>query len=373
MQREAQPRIPDRWLPWTRTAWALAALASLGTVGALIAARRPHNRIGWFFCYIGLVSGIQTFVEEYAVYALLTRSDTSPAVMWVAWIQSWFWVLTMPILLLPLVFPDGQLLSPRWRFVLWLGGLNTAFLLFGFAFAPLPMQSFDDRLNPYALGGESGIVLFLLDAAFALLAVTTLAAAAAMFVRFRRSKGEERQQLKWFTYAAALAAIIIAVFQDEPTVGAMMSIMAMLALPVATGIAILRYRLWDIDILIRRTLIYGVLTAMLALVYFGSVVVIQQILRALTGQSSEIAIVISTLAIAALFTPLRRRVQEVIDRRFFRKKYDAQQVLAKFALTARDETDLAELMGELQRVVVETMQPEGVGVWLKPTGRESRG
>ncbi len=355
--------IGARWGPRGYAAVFAVAFAS---VGALIVPRHPRNGIGWIFCYVGLMNGIQTLLEEYAVYALLAHPGTLPAGDWLAWMQTWFWVpAAMPIFTLPFLFPNGRVLSPRWQLVLWLGGMTTALLLFGAAFAPVPLQSFDDRMNPYALGGDSGIMLVVYDVALALLAVVVLLGAASMFVRFRRSSGVERQQLKWFTYAAALAATIFVVFQDEPTVGAMMSILAMLALPVATGIAILRFRLWDIDLIIRRTLIYGVLTGALAFVYFGLVVLLQQLLRAVSGQSSELAIIVSTLAIAALFNPLRRRVQDVIDRRFYRRKYNAAHVLADFAATARDEVELEKLTARLVEVVQETMQPSHVSLWLK--------
>ena len=351
---------------WGPRGYAAAFAVAYSTVGALIVARHPRNVIGWIFCHIGLFNGIQTFVEEYAVYALLTSPGSVPAGDWVAWVQTWFWVLAaMPILLLAFLFPDGRLLSPRWQPALWLSGFSIALLFFGAAFGPGPLQSFNDLMNPYALGGDSGIVPFIYDAAFLLLVVTFLTGAASMLVRFRRSRGEERQQLKWFTYAAVLIAIVVAVFRDEPTVGALIGVVAMLALPVATAIAILRYRLYDIDLLIRKTLVYSALTGLLALTYFGSVVILQSLFTAVTGQQSAVAIVLSTLAIAALFNPVRRRVQDAIDRRFYRKKYDAAKVIAEFAGTCRDETDLDRLTARLVEVVEETMQPESVGLWLK--------
>jgi peptidoglycan/LPS O-acetylase OafA/YrhL len=200
---------------------------------------------------------------------------------------------------------------------------------------------------------------------------------AALVVRYRRAGRVERQQMKWLLVATALFAaayIPVFLFTDfdfgpDAVFWSYLWMVAMLLIPVAIGIAILRYRLYDIDVIIRKALLYAVLTALLALVYFGSIALIQGIVTAVSGQSSSVVIVLSTLAIAALFAPLRRRIQDVIDRRFFRKKYDAQRVLAQFAVTARDETDLDTLTAELARVVQETLQPEHVSVWLREDNR----
>ena len=187
----------------------------------------------------------------------------------------------------------------------------------------------------------------------------------------------ERQQTKWFLvgFGLIVALTSVTVFLDATGRGGILNdigdVLLWMPLYFGLAIAILRYRLWDIDVIIRKTLVYGVLTALLALVYFGGVILLQRLVGALTGvEQSTLAVVVSTLAIAALFTPLRRRIQDVIDRRFYRRKYDAQRVLAQFALTARDETDLDALTGELARIVQETLQPEGVSVWLKPIDRQ---
>jgi hypothetical protein len=186
------------------------------------------------------------------------------------------------------------------------------------------------------------------------------------------AKADERQQLKWFAYAAGLLVVFF-VANDFlfPLVGDLLFLVGIALLPISVGIAILRHRLFDIDVIIRRTLVYGVLTAALALVYFGSVVLLQQLFRVLTGQTSQLAIVVSTLAIAAVFNPLRRRVQEVIDRRFYRRKYDAARTLAAFSATVRDEVDLDRLTAELLRMVEETMQPEHVSLWLRKPERKA--
>jgi hypothetical protein len=195
-----------------------------------------------------------------------------------------------------------------------------------------------------------------------------LASAASLVVRFRRSRGEERLQLKWVAYAAAVTVAIVvpAVAVTRGASPSPIIVVAAPLVPVAAGVAILRYRLYDIDVVINRTLVYGLLTALLVVVYFGGVVVLQYVFRMLTGGESQLAIVASTLAIAALFDPLRRRVQAFVDRRFYRRKYDAAKTLAAFNARLRHETELDTLSGEVVGVVREAMQPAHVSVWLRP-------
>jgi hypothetical protein len=203
-----------------------------------------------------------------------------------------------------------------------------------------------------------------------------LAAAASLVVRFLRSVGEERQQLKWFTYAAAFLPIWFLVNSPieaaVPKLFAILDSLVIAAVPIAAGIAILRYRLYDIDLLINRTLVYGALTLLLAMIYFGGVVLVQATLRAVSGQEASLAVVASTLVIAALFNPLRGRIQNFIDRRFYRRKYDARETLSAFSLRLREETDLDRLGGELVSVVRETMQPEHASLWLRSSGGQKR-
>jgi hypothetical protein len=197
-------------------------------------------------------------------------------------------------------------------------------------------------------------------------------------IRFRRVGGVEREQIKWLFYAAAIFAFtyvpsfILTDFTDPENLWSFLWVFGMLSIPLAIAIAILRYRLYDIDIIIRRTLQYALLTALLALVYFGGVVLLQSLFESITGEQSAIAIVLSTLVIAALFAPLRLRIQKSIDKRFYRHRYDAEQALASFASTARDEVDLDELTAALVRVVDDTMQPEMVSLWLYNTNKRIR-
>jgi hypothetical protein len=224
-------------------------------------------------------------------------------------------------------------------------------------------------------GGErQGWLIAFAEAGFPLMLVAGLLAVISLFVRFHRARGIERQQIKWFASAAALTFAWIFLFEQLlgaeggvlEAIGAVSSLVLVPSIPIATGIAILRHRLYDIDLIINRTLVYGALTALLVAVYVGTIVVLQGLLRALSGQESQLAIVASTLVIAALFNPLRRRIQSFIDKRFYRSNYDARKMLEAFSAKLRDETDLEALNNELVGVVRETMQPAHVSLWLRP-------
>jgi hypothetical protein len=269
-----------------------------------------------------------------------------------------------------LLFPDGRLPSPRWRLVAWLSAIDLA-LIVPTAIVAWPLRGPALLGDGESFGGTGGLFYIVSTAVIALMLVCGLASVVSLIVRFRRSQGIERQQLKWFTYAGivtfALLVISEFVFSRIGEHWRRLLLPFVPSLPVAAAIAILRYRLYDIDVIIRRTLIYGALTSTLALVYFGSVVLLQSVFTAVGGQRSPVVIVASTLAIAALFNPLRHRVQDFIDRRFYRHKYDAAKTLATFSATMRDETDLDRLTETLVVVVEETMQPAHVSLWLKPT------
>jgi hypothetical protein len=346
-------------------------------VGVLIASRRPENPIGWMFCLIGLSSAWEFFAQEYAFYALVTQPGALPGGVWMAWTQIWTagiaWTLMFFALLL---FPDGRLPSPRWRPFAWFAA--TTFILLSLLAALEPTRLLGVRVpNPTGIEQAAGIIELSQSILIPITVGIVLAMAASVIVRFKRAGGEERQQLKWLAYTAgflgASRGLNVLNFQVvhsrviEYAVG-IPGIVAIAAVPAAIGVAILRYGLYEIDIIINRTLVYGSLTALLALVYLGSVATTQAIFRALTGQEHQpqLAVVISTLAIAALFNPLRRRIQAFIDRRFYRRKYDARKTLEAFSARLRDETDLDALNAELVGVVRETMQPVHVSLWLRP-------
>ena len=360
--------------------WYLLLFMSFATVGALVASRRPGNAIGWIFCYLGVSFPLVGAGEEYALYALVTEPGSLPGGEGLVWLAA---VLSGPIVfavfaLVLLLFPEGRLLSRRWRLVIWLD-LIAAVCLLAWAFEPGPLENLGlVRLaNPFgverlaALLGTLGMVGLLLTLAVA------VAGGISLVVRFRRARGVERQQLKWFAFSGVVFCVVFAIgpvlwyLPSSPGTEWIWTVLFLLGastIPVAVGIAIMRYRLYEIDLLINRTLVYGALTASLAAVYFASVATTQAVFRAFTGQEQQpqLAIVFSTLAIAALFNPLRGRIQSFIDRRFFRSKYDATKTLEAFSDKLRDQTDLEALNGNLVGVVTETMQPAHVSLWLRP-------
>jgi hypothetical protein len=338
----------------------------LATVGALIVSRQPSNAIGWIFCAAAASLALNFLTGAYAVYAYRVGGGRLPAAQLVEWASGWLWIppiwlLSAPLLLL---FPNGRLLGPRWRWVLWIAAGFIPFAFVGNAFSQA--NSTDEFPNPYAIVGAESILSLAQTIAGMIMLFSLAAGIVSLVLRYRRGGWVERQQLKWFLAAAAVLPVAVMASEAYPALQTMFMPIALALLPAATGIAILRYRLYDIDIIINRTLVYGLLTILLAFVYVGCVVVLQTLVVPVVG-GSEIAIVASTLVIAALFTPLRRRIQNLIDRRFYRRKYDAAKVLAAFGTTARDETDLDALTGEMLRVVDETVQPEFVGLWLKET------
>jgi hypothetical protein len=363
--------VYDYWLENTLSA------VLFSTVGAIVASRRAENSVGWLFCLLGLAFSIGHFSSQYAIYAQLAQPDLLPAGQALAWISSW---ILPPIIVLQvfsfLLFPTGRLPSRRWMWLAWLtmasAVVGTIFSAFSFgANAGLgPVQ------NPLGIEGFSNVY----DAVLTFLTLLTFPAALSPFARLRRAGGVERQQIKWFAYAAAATvcglvfAYMIPNSIDTPPwfewAGYALLIATTPAIPVSIGIAILRYRLYDIDRIINRTLVYGALTVMLGATYFGSVVVLQQVFRTVSGQQSTVAVVASTLAIAALFNPLLRPVQSFVDRRFYRRKYDAAKTLEQFSSKLRDETDLNALSGDILAVVRETMQPEHVSLWLREPERK---
>jgi hypothetical protein len=355
-----------------------ALVLSFSTVGALIATRRPENRIGWILMAAGFALGAEIILSGYVDFSLARPPGRLPGTEWVAWFAQWVWVpgFGPALTFLLLLFPDGRLPSRRWRPVAWLAVAAMGTLALGSAFTPGPFVDRPEVTNPLGLTLFEGSLLEEGGVGWLLFPASVVLSATSMVVRFRRAAGEELQQIKWFALAAAFAAVgwvaITFAYGSEESlvvVGAeLLQLISFLSIPLAVGIAILKYRLYDIDLIINRTLVYGALTATLAAVYLGGVTATQAILRILTGQERQpqLAIVVSTLVIAALFNPLRRRIQSFIDRRFYRKKYDARKTLEAFSAKLRDETDLEALNNELVGVVRETMQPAHVSLWLRP-------
>src|SRR5215204_2304267 len=360
---------------------------SFAAFGALVASRQPRNTIGWIFCVIGLFLTSSGAGGQYAIYAVVSSPGSLPGGGTAAWLEARLGgpiIFTMFALLL-LLFPDGRPPSHRWRAVLWLD-LIAAVLLFVGSFKPGPMPTSSLNVaNPFGIEQIGALLNVLLYVGLSLALAVTAVGAVSLMVRFRRSRAEERQQIKWFAFAGAIMCAVTAAGPflwslppSSPGVTLIWPVLFLSAastIPVATGIAILKYRLYDIDVVINRTLVYGSLTALLALVYFGGVATTQVVFRVLTGQEqqAQLAIVVSTLVIAALFTPLRRRIQGFIDRRFYRGKYDARKTLEAFPAKLRDETNLDALSDDLAGVVRETMQPAHVSLWLRPDTAPKKG
>src|ERR671914_601565 len=329
------------------------------TVGAIVASRRPENAVGWLLCLSGVAVGTSSFASQYAIYALLARPGSLPAGEALAWIASWL----LPIMIglqvfYLLLFPTGRLPSRRWR---WLAWLTVAFVVVGVilsAFSPgAYLGSLGPIRNPLGIEGFTNTYKAVLYTVSPLL---YSAVALSLLLRLSRAEGVERQQLKWFAYSAAIFAlgivlIVIPLAIDTPPwyewVGTAIFTVAGAAIPISIGIAILRYRLYEIDTLINRTLVYGALTAILVAHYYGSIIWLQIAFVELTGQRSTLAVVVSTLVIAALFRPWHRWVQAFVDRRFYRRKYDARKTLEAFSAKLRNETNLDALSDDLVGVV----------------------
>jgi hypothetical protein len=352
--------------------WAEDTLLAVGysTVGAVTASHRPGNPVGWVLCSIGLSWGVAHLTSEYATYALLAAPGSLPAAGAAAWIYSWIWVPALGfIVFLPLLFPTGHLPSARWRPFAWLSVLVAAAGSVVAAFSPGPGVGFSIR-NPFGIESLPDFNEELQAFMFVLIFV----AAASLVWRLHQARGVERQQIKWVAYAGVLGGgaslptytvLEAADLRWLHLVGYVAALIGILGVPTAVGIAIMRYRLYEIDLLINRTLVYGTLTAMLVALYFGGIVLLQGVFVALTSEKSTLAVVASTLLIAALFTPLRHRIQSFIDKRFYRSKYDGRRTLEAFSATLRDETDLEALNNDLVSVVRETMQPAHVSLWLR--------
>jgi hypothetical protein len=348
----------------------ICAFGAFGLVGALIIWQRPGNTLGWILATIGLLAAWGASADTYVDQA----SDGGLLYLASVWISLWYWfpLLGLTLVFTPLLFPDGRPPSPRWRFVVW--GASSSLVLIAF------LAAFRERIafqgismdNPVGIPGIEdpekstlGSVLFGFFLLFLALAL------ASVVVRYLRSGDVQRQQIKWLLLATVLSALMV--FFEEITgieLDTEVPFAISIALfPLAIAVAIFRYRLYDIDAIINRALVYGALSASLVLIYVGCVVGLQYAFRTLAGEDSQLVIVASTLVIAALFNPLRRRFQSFIDRRFYRHKYDARKTLESFGARLRQETDLDTLGGDLVSVVRETMQPEHVALWLRePSG-----
>jgi hypothetical protein len=356
------------------------AVPAYATMGALVAARQPRNVVGWLGLGFGCAIAAQDLAWQYSLRAVQLASPPWPGGMAAAWVQGIFGLLMgpLPLTLLILFFPNGVLPSRRWRAIVALALLAASLQLAAYVVAPQIVVGLGLQVpNPTGISGAA-VAAERLNGLGALLGTAAiLLAVASVPVRWREATPTQRTQLKWFAYVGGLGAACLALGQAVETAtgeitlgsllpGALGLAALVIGVPVAFTFAITRYHLFGIDRLIRRTLVYTLLTAILGAVYFAGVVLLQQIITSFTGRdTSGVAVIMSTLVIAALFLPLRRRLQRAIDRRFYRSKYDAARTLAAFAATCRDETDLDRLAAEMLRVVAATVQPEHASVWLR--------
>jgi hypothetical protein len=364
--------LPRGWSPWRDQALSLVAFLGAPILGGLIASRRPENPYGWLWLGLGLSFALLGFAEPYAAYALVAEPGSLPAPRMVNMVLGLQWVTAITLLpFVLLLFPTGRLPSRRWRFLAWgVLAVGTAIIPIGF-FSRYSGQG--PVKNPLAIGGPVGEAISIVVLGGIMIIFSSfILSALSLVVRYHRASGVERQQLKWIALAAVLNGGLIVADQLRldrllgDTLWNLLDVASSAGLYVAVGIAILRHRLYDIDVLINRTLVYGALTATLVALYFGAIVVLQRLFVVFTGEKSTLVVVASTLMIAALFAPLRRRVQSFVDRRFYRRKYDALKTLAAFNTRLRDETQLETLSGDVVEVVRETMQPARVSMWLKP-------
>jgi hypothetical protein len=310
--------------------------------------------LGWLYCAAACIIAVAYLSAEYAIYALLTRFDSLRAGEALAWLASWAWIPSIGCIILSLLlFPNGRLLGSHWRWLAWLSVLVTIAGAVWVALSTGAIGNLGTIRNPLGIEGLPVGYKLVQTIMFALLFV---AAVSTFVLRLRRARRIERQQIKWPAYTAVVAAgsSVLTEIITEPIgsvwlgwLGYVLGLIGLIGFPISIGIAIVRYRLYEIDTLINRTLVYGSLTVTLVALYFVGIVVLQRFFVLLTGQQSTLAVVASTLLIAALFTPLRRRIQSFIDRRFYRKKYDARKTLETFSATLREETDLDAVSGDL--------------------------
>ncbi len=348
----------------------VVALLAFPVVGALIVARHPSNSIGWLFCVAGIPFGVSGVAYGWGTYGLFAEPGALPGAEWGAWLGSWLFapsLFAVPSLLF-LLFPDGKPPSRRWRPVVALVVAGVIATTAGSALMPGPLTEppFKGIENPAGIEAAGTAIEVVSFAGFVVLFLGILLGALALVARFRRARGDERQQLKWVAAAGAAFALVVSLvlspwFGSSDTTGQLLILLAFAAIPIAAGVAILKYRLYEIDRVINRALVYGALTAILAAGYLGCVLLAQLVI----GAESGLAVAVSTLAMAALFRPARARIQAAVDRRFYRRRYDAALTLEAFGSRLREQLDLDALGADLRGVVRDTVQPAHVSLWLR--------
>ena len=357
------------WLLQPAIAPLLVAAVSAATVGALLGSRRPAHPVGWLLLGLGLLVVADVVVSEYVAYGVVARPGSLSGASYLAGVSNgvqFLWLACAGFVLL--LTPTGSLPSPRWRWCARLAAAAPLLLVLLSAVDPQPLLPEHPEVgNPLAVPVPAGLLLAVAAVAAVVVLATLVAAAGSLVVRFRRARGVERQQLRWLALAAALAAGLLlvavaagAMWRDGVVLAAIGTCVALL--PLATGAAILRYRLYDLDRIISRTLAYGLLTLLLGLAYAGVVLGLGRLLP----QGSSLAVAAATLAVAALFQPTRRRIQQTVDRRFNRRRYDAARTIEQFSSRLHQQIDLGTLTAELLAVADRTVEPKMASIWLRP-------
>jgi hypothetical protein len=344
-------------------------ILACSVVGLLIVSRRPGNVIGWIYALVAFALAVGEVAGGYA-------SRSLPGAAWVALLPDLLWLVATPlgVALLLLLFPTGRLPGRRWRPVVWATVVATVAVVVGSALTPGPVEYYPQFQNPLGLAGAGPALDLIVQVAFVVLAAGVLAAAGSLILRWRRARGVERQQLKWLAYAAAMLVVAQVGASLLPrTLFLVVTVVTTLLFPAATGIAVVRYRLYEIDRIINRTLVYGLLTALLGGVYGGVILILGQLFGGISAKPPSWAVAGATLAAAALFQPARRRIQQAVDRRFNRRRYDAAKTIEAFSTRLRDQIDLDTLSAELLAVVDQTMEPIRVSLWLRPSAHGSSG
>jgi hypothetical protein len=368
-----QARRPElTQLDATAVPMVLAALVAV-TVGAVLASRRPHHPVGWLLLALGLAVTASGVADGYARYGLLARPGALPAARWVAvYSPATIYLAFVCIGFVLLLTPSGSLPSPRWRWWARLAAAAPVGFLLALAVGPgLVIPPYDEVIDPVSVPALASAVAAVIAVSFTIAIGGLTVGAWSLVVRFRRARGTERQQLRWVAFAAALtvppAAVVLfsVVVDTTATVVVLVALgVCMALLPLAIGAAVLRYRLYDLDRIISRALAYGLLTLLLGGGYAALVLGLGQLL----GQDSSLVVAAATLAVAAVFQPARRRIQQGVDRRFNRRRHDAAHTIATFSARLRDQVDLDTLSSELLAVVDQTMQPTQTSLWLRPQG-----
>ncbi len=354
------------------------AFASMATVGLMLSIHRPGNPIGWIFLTASIAQMIMAVAELYPEYIAESPDRTLPEPTLLFWLQNWVWIVAfiLPVTFGSLLFPTGRLLSKRWRIFAWIGASQLVLFVVAIIIKSGPIEDIgwhEEVLNPTGIDSLNVLVSVIeLFAGIFVFFFLFIGSIASLFLRLHRATGQERQQLKWFTYGALIPIAIILLSGIENQLfsstiwnvaGDYLFLIGVATLPITIGIAILRHNLYDIDRLINRTAVYGSLTIMLLLSFAGSVIFFQFLLDPLTG-GNDLAVAGSTLLVAALFQPARNRLQRFVDRRFYRRKYDAQQTLQAFSVTSREAVQINELTDNLTGVVATTVQPAHISIWL---------